>query len=314
MSCSAVSNDGDGFDLKGPQLDVRCSQSNENGSRGIETVGVSNTSSTLQVENTQVRRNPVDGINAGEAGHRVTANILANTLDENGGSQIRHGLVVNVFDTIGNGNTFVTGAGTVRCGYNMYKVDPPCPGTSVGVGTPGRIKATPRFEDSSRTRLEPGSAGVNQGIFPATPAATIGIPVIVAQRQDAAGTNRQSKSSYDIGAYFARSARTPTPTGQPTRTRTRTRTHTPTFTKTPKTPVPTNTPCVAPRTACTGDCDGDGVITVDELVAGVGIALMQHPLDACPAFDNNCSGLWPSTFSIHAFPPAPAATDRICWP
>ena len=55
------------------------------------------------------------------------------------------------------------------------------------------------------------------------------------------------------------------------------------FTPTPTptvTPTPTRTPI-----ACIGDCDGDGRVTVDELVKGVNIALATAGLELCPAFD-----------------------------
>jgi len=42
--------------------------------------------------------------------------------------------------------------------------------------------------------------------------------------------------------------------------------------------------------ACPGDCNGDGAVTVNELVTGVGIALGNNPLDACRAVDRNGSG------------------------
>lgn len=38
---------------------------------------------------------------------------------------------------------------------------------------------------------------------------------------------------------------------------------------------------------CAGDCDGSGVVTVDEVLAGVNIALGNAPLGTCPAFDAN---------------------------
>ncbi len=37
---------------------------------------------------------------------------------------------------------------------------------------------------------------------------------------------------------------------------------------------------------CTGDCDGDGTVTIDELIRGVGIALGTAPTSDCPAFAN----------------------------
>jgi murein DD-endopeptidase MepM/ murein hydrolase activator NlpD len=54
--------------------------------------------------------------------------------------------------------------------------------------------------------------------------------------------------------------------------------------------VPTSTPTSAPGAtptplACAGDCDGDGVISIAELIRAVGIALGTVPLDACVAAD-----------------------------
>ncbi len=42
----------------------------------------------------------------------------------------------------------------------------------------------------------------------------------------------------------------------------------------------------APR-PCIGDCNGDGEVTVDELLIGVNIALENQPISRCPAFDAN---------------------------
>lgn len=41
---------------------------------------------------------------------------------------------------------------------------------------------------------------------------------------------------------------------------------------------------------CTGDCDGDGETTVEELLAGISIALGTTHLDACPPLDRDRSG------------------------
>lgn len=43
----------------------------------------------------------------------------------------------------------------------------------------------------------------------------------------------------------------------------------------------------APTSSCSGDCSGDGIVTIDELVTGVDIALGTAPLDRCRAFDCN---------------------------
>jgi hypothetical protein len=49
-------------------------------------------------------------------------------------------------------------------------------------------------------------------------------------------------------------------------------------------------PASAQPTGCTGDCDGSGVVTVDDLLKGVNIALGTLPLSQCSAFDLNGDG------------------------
>src|SRR5262249_44364231 len=46
----------------------------------------------------------------------------------------------------------------------------------------------------------------------------------------------------------------------------------------------------APSGACTCDCNGNGVVTVDELLHGVNIALGRLPLSSCTALDQNGDG------------------------
>jgi len=48
--------------------------------------------------------------------------------------------------------------------------------------------------------------------------------------------------------------------------------------------------CKPPRIPCVGDCDGNGQVTVDELIAGISIALGSAALSACPQFDANHDG------------------------
>jgi hypothetical protein len=58
-------------------------------------------------------------------------------------------------------------------------------------------------------------------------------------------------------------------------------------------PTPTDTPPPSPTPttiACLGDCDGDGQVTVDELIRGVSIGLGTIDLVTCPAADRNGSG------------------------
>ena len=41
---------------------------------------------------------------------------------------------------------------------------------------------------------------------------------------------------------------------------------------------------------CVGNCNGDGAVTVDELLTAVNIALGTSPVEQCPAFDANADG------------------------
>ena len=76
---------------------------------------------------------------------------------------------------------------------------------------------------------------------------------------------------------------TPTPTGTPTATPTHVQKRTPTATPTPSR---TRTPVVV----LVGDCDANAVVTIDEIVRGVNIALETLPVSACPAMDADGDG------------------------
>jgi hypothetical protein len=87
---------------------------------------------------------------------------------------------------------------------------------------------------------------------------------------------------------------TDTPTGTPTDTPTDTPTETPT-----DTPIPTSTPTSTPtETAvptptvvlCVGDCNGDGSVTVDDILVMVNIALGNASVSACNPGDANDDG------------------------
>jgi hypothetical protein len=54
--------------------------------------------------------------------------------------------------------------------------------------------------------------------------------------------------------------------------------------------TPTRTPTPTGSLSCAGDCNGEGTVTVNELILGVNILLESQPLSACPAFDRNDTG------------------------
>jgi hypothetical protein len=85
---------------------------------------------------------------------------------------------------------------------------------------------------------------------------------------------------------------TPRPTATSSPTATRATPTAPTATPpdasaTPDAPPATPTAIAA---ACVGDCDGDRIVMVNELVRGVGILLGAQPVSACPAFDADRDG------------------------
>lgn len=55
-----------------------------------------------------------------------------------------------------------------------------------------------------------------------------------------------------------------------------------------RTPTPTATATATPGVS--GDCDGNGLVAVDEIVSMVSIGLSTRPLDRCPAADRNGDG------------------------
>jgi YVTN family beta-propeller protein len=46
-------------------------------------------------------------------------------------------------------------------------------------------------------------------------------------------------------------------------------------------------PCPPQAIGCTGDCDGGGTVTINELITGVNIVLGSRVLEVCPAFDSD---------------------------
>jgi hypothetical protein len=77
------------------------------------------------------------------------------------------------------------------------------------------------------------------------------------------------------------SAGQPTPTDTPTPPETAT----PSSTATPTSIEHTATPTLA--TGCAGDCDEDGVVSIDELIRGASLALGRAPLLECETLDAN---------------------------
>jgi hypothetical protein len=52
----------------------------------------------------------------------------------------------------------------------------------------------------------------------------------------------------------------------------------------------TPTPTPPPQSGCVGDCDGDHLVSIDELVKGVNVAIGATPLSACASINMNADG------------------------
>ncbi len=109
-----------------------------------------------------------------------------------------------------------------------------------------------------------------------------GITDVMLNVMDGDGFNNSLPSSGDAhvlsGRELSRAA------GRPLRTAT------PTPTMGPPTPTLTMAPATPTPGGCPGDCDGDGRVTVAELVRGVRIVLGVEQLSACPAMDADGNG------------------------
>lgn len=89
---------------------------------------------------------------------------------------------------------------------------------------------------------------------------------------------------------IAPSTPTPTQTATPTAVSTATPAAVSTATATPtSTTTPTSTASSTPGEPCVGDCNGDGLVTVDEIVSGVAMALGNLAVEECPSFDRDRS-------------------------
>ena len=115
---------------------------------------------------------------------------------------------------------------------------------------------------------QPDTTFANDGIVAAIPAAERDRHILTVARMSD-GAMLASKTV----TVVAQAPATPTPT--PTESTTASATATPI----PATPA-----------ACTGDCDGGGNVTVDELVRGVGMSLGEAETSSCAAFDADGSG------------------------
>ena len=140
--------------------------------------------------------------------------------------------------------------------------------------------------DAANTQVLVGSGNRSEITHTAPKAASNGVttftflwtaPTAAAIVQMTAWGNAVNGNATQVGDAAASSGLTITVVGEPTPTP-------------PSLPTATAT-ATAGAAACVGDCDGDGFVTVNEIITGVNIALGSEPLSACPSYDRNGDGL-----------------------
>ncbi len=133
-----------------------------------------------------------------------------------------------------------------------------------------------------------------------TPTPTASPTATPTRTPSATPTNAPTTTTTPTATSTATPASSSTPTDTPTATTTASPTPTDTATATPTepptpppsvTPTVTSTPTATPTPTatgvpCTGDCNADHMVSINELITGVNVILGSLPMDACPAFEN----------------------------
>jgi hypothetical protein len=152
----------------------------------------------------------------------------------------------------------------------------PSPESTPTPTTPPSATPTATLSDSPTATASPSSTVTVTGAptdtaSPSPSATASGVPT---------ATTSSTPTATVSGAPTATTSSTPTATvsGAPTATTSSTPTAT-------ASGAPTGTPGL-----CAGDCNGDGAVTIDELILGINIALGSQPPSACPSFDTDSDG------------------------
>jgi hypothetical protein len=191
-----------------------------------------------------------------------------------------------VFDTIGEQNLLESG-GLVQCrlpvlagaplGFTPVTLDRVLALDELGTLLDGVLKVSGRVLIDPDAPL-PTSTPTGTPSFTATETAT------GTATPTATDTPEDTPTATPSRTATVTAVSTPTPTVTVTRMATETATATPTGAAS-NSPTPTPT-----RLPCPGDCDGNGEVTVAEVVRAVHIALGRRGVAPCPAVDTNGDG------------------------
>jgi len=149
----------------------------------------------------------------------------------------------------------------------------PCEGTDGVIALPPTPTATPTLTATPTTT--PSATSTNTATATATPSDTAAATATPSPTASPAAT----ATSTDTPTATSTATPTATSTATPTATSTATASATPT-----SSPTPTRTP------ACLGDCNGDGQVTVDEILMMVNIALGNSSVLDCVPGDQSGNG------------------------
>jgi CSLREA domain-containing protein len=227
----------------------------------------------------------------GNFGAALRISLRGNRIRDNGGRAIRllaganGGIAAPVITSAGTDR--VSGSACASCSVDLYS------------------------DDSDEAAIYEGTALADAGgVWSFVKAAGLAGPQVTAAATDSLGNTSELSSPIAVGATATPSA-TAGATSTPTTavvTATATATATPSASATRSTTPPTATatgtaPTIATSTppantatpqlstptphTCPGDCDGDGAVSIAELIRGVNIALARTALTTCPSFDRD---------------------------
>lgn len=163
---------------------------------------------------------------------------------------------------------------TIPTGTVLYTCTVAVPADAVPGEYPLTVSELNVGDPQGRVFTEASARG---GVFTVLPPGPTLAPTATAAMRTATPTGTPIPASTASPTATNSPTRNPTPTPSPTASRTSAPSPTP--------PAPTAT-----VPACTGDCDASGVVTVNETLTLVDVALGGAPLSACPRGDANGDG------------------------
>lgn len=194
---------------------------------------------------------------------------------------------------------FTTGIATDPNGSSIYVLNLHTSDVSVINAATRRVVSTIAV-GTSPLEIAIGTVPGGCALPTATRAATATRTATRTPTQPPTATRTASRSA------TASATRTASRTQTPSRTATSSQTPTPSRAFSPSsTPVPTRKASPSPTIPifflrCTGDCNADGAVSIEEIITGVNIGLGSLTLAACPSFDSDGDGAAAITELIEA--------------